>query len=34
VLYAGDASHVVAGDIDKPWWDAIVVVRYPSVLRS
>lgn len=29
-LYAGDASHVVAGDIDKPWWDAIVVVRYPS----
>jgi len=30
VLYAGDASHVVAGDIDKPWWDAIVVVRYPS----
>jgi uncharacterized protein (DUF1330 family) len=30
VLYAGDASHVVAGDIDKPWWDAIAVVRYPS----
>jgi uncharacterized protein (DUF1330 family) len=30
VLYAGDASHVVAGDIDEPWWDAIVVVRYPS----
>lgn len=30
VLYAGDASHVVAGGIDKPWWDAIVVVRYPS----
>jgi uncharacterized protein (DUF1330 family) len=30
VLYAGDASHVVAGDIDRPWWDAIVVVRYPS----
>jgi uncharacterized protein (DUF1330 family) len=30
VLYAGSASHVVAGDIDKPWWDAIVVVRYPS----
>jgi uncharacterized protein (DUF1330 family) len=30
VLYAGDASHVVAGDIDKVWWDAIVVVRYPS----
>lgn len=29
-LYAGDASHVVAGDIDRPWWDAIVVVRYPS----
>jgi uncharacterized protein (DUF1330 family) len=30
VLYAGDASHVVAGDIDKAWWDAIAVVRYPS----
>ena len=30
VVYAGDVSHVVAGDIDKPWWDAIVVVRYPS----
>jgi uncharacterized protein (DUF1330 family) len=30
VLYAGDASHVVVGDIDKSWWDAILVVRYPS----
>jgi uncharacterized protein (DUF1330 family) len=30
VLYAGDASHVVAGDTDRAWWDAIVVVRYPS----
>jgi uncharacterized protein (DUF1330 family) len=30
VVYAGDASHVVAGDVDRPWWDAIVVVRYPS----
>jgi uncharacterized protein (DUF1330 family) len=30
VLYAGDASHVVAGDIDRPWWGAIAVVRYPS----
>jgi len=30
VLYAGDASHVVAGDIDRAFWDAIVVVRYPS----
>lgn len=30
VLYAGDASQVAAGDIDKSWWDAIVVVRYPS----
>lgn len=30
VLYAGEASHVVAGDIERPWWDAIVVVRYPS----
>ncbi|BAX91456.1 DUF1330 domain-containing protein [Mycobacterium shigaense] len=30
VLYAGEASHVVAGDLDRPWWDAIVAVRYPS----
>jgi uncharacterized protein (DUF1330 family) len=30
VLYAGDASHVVVGPSDKSWWDAIVVVRYPS----
>jgi uncharacterized protein (DUF1330 family) len=30
VVYAGDTSHVVAGNIDQPWWDAIVVVRYPS----
>ncbi|WP_067835884.1 DUF1330 domain-containing protein [Nocardia lijiangensis] len=30
VLYAGDASHVVAGSVDKAWWDAIVIVRYPS----
>ena len=30
VLYAGDASHVVAGDVEYPWWHAIVVVRYPS----
>ncbi len=30
VLYAGDASHVVAGDVDEAWWDAIAVVRYPS----
>ncbi len=30
ILYAGDASHVVAGDVEHPWWNAIVVVRYPS----
>ncbi len=30
VLYVGQASHVVAGDIDKPWWNTIAVVRYPS----
>ncbi len=30
IVYAGDASHVVAGDIDRPFWDAIAVVRYPS----
>jgi uncharacterized protein (DUF1330 family) len=30
IVYAGDASHVVVGDIDRPFWDAIAVVRYPS----
>jgi uncharacterized protein (DUF1330 family) len=30
IVYAGDASHVVAGTVDRSWWDAIVVVRYPS----
>ena len=30
VLYAGDAAEMVIGGGNEPWWDAIVVVRYPS----
>jgi uncharacterized protein (DUF1330 family) len=28
--YAGAAPGVVIGDGEKPWWDAIIVVEYPS----
>ena len=30
VLYAGGAPTQVIGDGEKPWWDAILVVEYPS----
>ena len=30
VRYAGAAPTVVIGDGEKPWWDAIIVVEYPS----
>jgi uncharacterized protein (DUF1330 family) len=30
VRYAGDLPSVVIGDGEKPWWDAIIVVEYPS----
>ena len=30
VLYAGEAPAQIIGDDPTPWWDAIVVVRYPS----
>lgn len=30
VLYAGAVPTQVIGDDEKPWWDAIVVVQYPS----
>ncbi len=30
VLYAGSAPTQVIGDGEKPWWDAILVVEYPS----
>jgi uncharacterized protein (DUF1330 family) len=29
-LYAGDALAYVVGEAPKPWWDAILVVEYPS----
>src|SRR5262245_56351236 len=30
VRYAGVSPGVVIGDGEKPWWDAIIVVEYPS----
>ena len=30
VRYVGGAPSVVNGDGEKPWWDAIIVVEYPS----
>jgi uncharacterized protein (DUF1330 family) len=30
VRYAGGAPTQVIGDDEKPWWDAILVVEYPS----
>jgi uncharacterized protein (DUF1330 family) len=30
IVYAGNAAQVVIGGQDRPWWDAIIVVRYPS----
>jgi uncharacterized protein (DUF1330 family) len=30
VRYAGASPAVVVGEREKPWWDAIIVVEYPS----
>ncbi|HEY7051498.1 MAG TPA: DUF1330 domain-containing protein [Mycobacterium sp.] len=30
VVYSGAAPAVVIGDGERPWWDAILVVEYPS----
>jgi uncharacterized protein (DUF1330 family) len=30
VRYAGTAPALVIGDGEKPWWDAILVVEYPT----
>jgi uncharacterized protein (DUF1330 family) len=30
VRYAGAAPSVVIGEGENPWWDAIIVVEYPS----
>ncbi|MBV8927688.1 MAG: DUF1330 domain-containing protein [Mycobacteriaceae bacterium] len=30
MLYAGAAPSTVIGDGERPWWDAIIVVEYPS----
>jgi len=30
VRYAGTAPGVVIGDGERPWWDAILVVEYPT----
>jgi uncharacterized protein (DUF1330 family) len=29
-LYAGAANLQVVGEGERPWWDTIIVVRYPS----
>lgn len=31
LLYGGGARHMVIGEDQRPWWDAIVVVEYPTV---
>ncbi len=30
VRYAGTTPHNIIGDGERPWWDAILVVEYPS----
>ena|ERR1700722_946568 len=30
VLYAGEAPTMVIGDGERPWWDAIILVQYPT----
>lgn len=30
VRYAGTNPHSVIGDGERPWWDAILVVQYPT----
>ena len=30
VLYSGGARAFVIGDGERPWWDAILVVEYPT----
>jgi uncharacterized protein (DUF1330 family) len=30
VLYVGGAPAVVIGDGQQPWWDAILIVQYPT----
>jgi uncharacterized protein (DUF1330 family) len=30
LLYAGSAPGTVIGDGERPWWDAILIVEYPS----
>ena len=30
VRYGGAAPTYVIGDGDRPWWDAILIVEYPS----
>jgi len=30
IRYAGTAPAVVIGDGERPWWDAILIVEYPT----
>ena len=31
MVWGGEPRAIVVGDDERPWWDAIVVVEYPSV---
>ena len=30
VLYSGNAERSLIGDAERPWWDVILVVEYPT----
>jgi uncharacterized protein (DUF1330 family) len=30
VLYSGNAERALIGDCERPWWDVILVVEYPT----
>ena len=30
IVYSGSNPHCVIGDDARPWWDAILIVEYPS----
>ncbi len=30
ILYGGNAPAILIGDGERPWWDVVIVVEYPS----
>lgn len=30
VRYCGDGPRTIIGDAERPWWDAILIVEYPT----